>query len=77
MGRGFYVLDNIPTIRSWKKIENETDFTFLKSNPQYRMRYQASSSADMTKYPSPSVFFEYYIPNQKDTILTLRITDEK
>jgi hypothetical protein len=41
------------------------------------MRYQASSSADMTKYPSPSVFFEYYIPNQKDTILTLRITDEK
>jgi hypothetical protein len=70
-------LDNIPTIRSWKKIENETDFTFLKSNPQYRMRYQASSSADMTKYPSPSVFFEYYIPNQKDTILTLRITDEK
>jgi hypothetical protein len=41
------------------------------------MRYQASSSADMTKYPSPAVFFEYYIPNQKDTILTLKITDDK
>jgi hypothetical protein len=58
-------------------MENVSDFTFLKPNPQYRMRYQASSSADMTKYPSPAVFFEYYIPNQKDSILTLKITDEK
>ena len=66
MGRGFYVLDNIQTIRTWKKMENESDFIFLKPNPQYRMRYQASSSTDMTKYPSPAVFFEYYIPNQKE-----------
>ena len=58
-------------------MENVSDFTFVKPNPQYRMRYQASSSADMTKYPSPAVFFEYYIPNQKDTILTLKINDEK
>ena len=41
------------------------------------MRYQPISSADLTKYPSPSVFFEYFIPNQKDTILTLKIIDDK
>ena len=77
MGRGFYVLDNIQAIRAWKNLGNISEFTFLKPNPQYRMRYQPSSSADLTKYPSPSVFFEYFIPNQKDTILTLKITDDK
>jgi hypothetical protein len=77
MGRGFYVLDNIQAIRAWKNLGNITEFTFLKPNPQYRLRYQPSSSADLTKYPSPSVFFEYFIPNQKDTVLSIKITDVK
>jgi photosystem II stability/assembly factor-like uncharacterized protein len=77
MGRGFYVFDNIQAIRSWKKIEKATEFTFLKPEPQYRMRYQASSTDELTKYPDPSVFFEYFIPVQKDTVLSLKITDDK
>lgn len=77
MGRGFYVFDHLQSIRTWKKMENLTEFTFLKPDSQYRMRYQPSSPGELTKYPSPSVFFEYYLPHRKDTILTLKITDEK
>ncbi len=77
MGRGFYVLDNIQAIRDWKKIENSTEFTFLKPVPQVRLRYQPSSKSDLTQYPSPSVFFEYFIPKQTDSVINLRILDDK
>lgn len=77
MGRGFYVLDNIQAIRDWKKLENTTEFTFLKPIPQVRMRYQPSPKTDLTQYPSPSVSIEYFIPSQIDTVLKLKILDEK
>lgn len=77
MGRGFYVLDNIQAIRDWKKIENSTEFTFLKPVPQVRLRYQPSSKPELTQYPSPSVFFEYYIPKLTDSVINLRILDDK
>lgn len=77
MGRGFYILDNIQAIRDWKNIENSRELSFLKPVPQVRLRYQPSPKSDLTQYPAPSIFIEYFIPEQKDSIINLRILDDK
>ena len=71
MGRSFWVLDNISTLRQ-ALVERKSN-TLFEPKPAHRYRYYPSKRVDpITKfpnYPRPAMVIDYYIPEGvKDTI---------
>jgi photosystem II stability/assembly factor-like uncharacterized protein len=61
MGRGFWVLDNVSTLRQYTAINAEEN-TLFKPKDTYRYRMPAGSYRSSTpEYPRPSVKIDYYL----------------
>ncbi|TRX59895.1 hypothetical protein FNH22_07525 [Fulvivirga sp. M361] len=79
MGRSFWVLDNIATLRD-KNITNLKDNAVLfKPSDTYRFRYPKvrTEGAPLITYPKPSVIIDYYLSESTNTSIRLDIMDDK
>jgi len=77
MGRGFWILDNITSLRQ-QAMANLKDNPFLfKPGPTIRYRYPKSSRGRFPSYPETAVLVDYYIPSAYRDVLKLEIFDER
>ncbi|MEM1001141.1 MAG: hypothetical protein AAGH46_00665 [Bacteroidota bacterium] len=75
MGRGFWILNNISTLRQYTK-ENSKEYALFKPKDTYRYRTPSGSWGSSTpNYPSPSVIIDYYLPEKAKQPLRLEIKD--
>jgi photosystem II stability/assembly factor-like uncharacterized protein len=75
MGRGFWILDNITSLRDPKMVALKDEPVLFK--PSNTIRYRTSSaSGDFPNYPSTSVAIDYYLPKESDTMVRLAILDK-
>ena len=72
MGRGFWIMDNISSLRAAKSVDAVTLF---KSKDTYRFRFRGSNS--VPEYPSPGVVIDYYLAHNAKDEITLEIVDAR
>ncbi len=75
MGRSFWVLDNITTLRQQAFGSEETAAVF---KPKDTIRYRRVYSDDpdvVPHYPEPAVIVDYYLPEQAPEIVQLEFVD--
>lgn len=76
MGRGFWILDNISTLRQFN-LESDGDNLLFKPKDTYRYRYPSGSWGSSTpKYPRPSIYIDYYLSEKPEQPIQLEIKDE-
>lgn len=73
MGRGFWVMDNLSTIRQLSKDMAEAEIHLFDPADQYRMRYR--SRGGVPEYPGPHALIDYYLGEEMEEELTLEILD--
>lgn len=77
MGRGFWILDNITSLRQ-QQITNLKDTPLLfKPDTTIRYRYPNVSSSEFPKYPRTSVIIDYFIPEGHKGGIQLEILNTK
>lgn len=75
MGRGFWVLDDITTLRQ-NGGQTPVVNTLYKPRDAYRYRYPAGAWGSSTPdYPQPSVNIDYFLADKKDAPIRLEIKD--
>ena len=75
MGRAFWILDNISTLRQTYLKNLDAPMLF---QPETTIRYRTPSGAwgsDRPDYPRPSVILDYYLPEKLKTPLKVEIRD--
>ncbi len=76
MGRGFWVLDDISSIRQ-STGDNPSEHVLYQPKNTYRYRYPTGASSSKTpKYPQPSVKIDYYLVAKSETHIRLEIENE-
>ncbi len=76
MGRGFWTLDNITTLRQ-EAITNTDAITLFKPRDTYRYPYPSPARGiRQPSYPRPSVIIDYYLPQKLSTPAKMEILDE-
>lgn len=74
MGRGFWILDNITSLRN-SEIANLKDAPIL-FKPDTTIRYRTGrASGDFPNYPATGVVIDYYLPNDVTNDVKLEILD--
>ncbi|MGO4918726.1 WD40/YVTN/BNR-like repeat-containing protein [Maribacter spongiicola] len=74
MGRGFWILDNITSLRN-SEITNLKDAPIL-FKPDTTIRYRTGrASGDFPNYPATGVLIDYYLPNDLTNDVKLEILD--
>ena len=74
MGRGFWILDNITSLRN-PEIADLNDKPIL-FKPDTTIRYRTGrASSDFPNYPATSVIIDYYLPNDITKDVQLKILD--
>ncbi len=77
MGRGFWVLDDISSLRQWSESDAFTSQLFAPAEVyRYRMPSGAYRSS-MPDYPRASVKIDYYLPGKPEEALTLEIRNTR
>ncbi len=77
MGRGFWILDNITTLRQ-SQVNNLADNAALfKPDNTIRYRYPKSTWGSFPEYPRPGVIMDYYIPESGSGGVQLEILNER
>ncbi|MDW7693118.1 hypothetical protein R9C00_09680 [Flammeovirgaceae bacterium SG7u.111] len=77
MGRGFWILENISTLRQYTPEGVEQHMLF---KPKNTVRYRSpagSWGSETPTYPRPSVKIDYYLSEKADQPIRLEIKDEK
>ncbi|NNK87506.1 MAG: hypothetical protein HKO90_04425 [Flavobacteriaceae bacterium] len=73
MGRGFWILNNISTLRQYDPESSEQNVLYKPKNT-YRYRLPAGSWGSSTpKYPRPSVKIDFYLAEKPDQPIRLEI----
>lgn len=75
MGRGFWILDNIVSLRELGSVKNQQAYLF-DIQDGVRNRMNASSDYNGPEYPRMGVTIDYYIKD-KDQPVTLEILDDE
>lgn len=76
MGRGFWVLNNISTLRQYDPENQEQNILFKPKNT-YRYRYPEGSWGSSTpEYPRPSIKIDYFLSEKPGLAIQLQIKDE-
>ncbi len=76
MGRGFWVLDDISSLRQSNGMTPAVN-TLYKPRNTYRYRYPSGAwGSDKPDYPQPSVKIDYYLADETSTPIHLSIKDE-
>lgn len=74
MGRGFWILDNITSLRNQKMGELKDTVVLFK--PDTTIRYRTSGgSGEFPNYPANSVLIDYYLPQELKKGVKLEILD--
>ena len=77
MGRSFWILDNVATLRQTAFNSLATEPVLFKPETTVRYRYPKvrRGSNSFPKYPMPSVIFDYYLPADVSGEVKLEITN--
>lgn len=77
MGRSFWVLDNISTLRqeAFQETGNEAVVFQPKDTIRYRDVYRDSDKGEVPHYPTPAVIIDYYVPESSEQTVQLEILD--
>lgn len=77
MGRGFWVLDNITTLRQQPLPEMPAAAMVFepKQTVRYRQTFRNRDADAVPQYPPPSAIVDYYLPEGFDGQVTLEIID--
>lgn len=77
MGRSFWILDNISTLRQNFLASTQSSPTLFKPKDTYNYRYRTRNSRDTSlrayNFPEPSVVIDYYLPEKPKEPLQLEI----
>jgi hypothetical protein len=73
MGRGFWVLDNLTTLRQMANQSLSNQPFLFAPQDTYRYRYPSARS---DFYPRPLLMIDYYLPDAPKQALKLEIVDE-
>lgn len=76
MGKSFWVLDNISTLRQEAFTGSGLEILEPKNTILYRRTYRQQRDNPIPEYPDPAVVIDYRLPEQAPTSVTLSITDE-
>ncbi|GEQ86461.1 hypothetical protein ULMS_19690 [Patiriisocius marinistellae] len=76
MGRGFWILDNITSLRQAEILNLDKDVVLFKPDTTIRYRYPSARGVDYEKYPQTSVIIDYFIPTTYKGSIQLEILDE-
>lgn len=78
MGRGFWILDNITSLRQTAFDDNKDKPYLFQPDTTIRYRYpKIRSQNSYPKYPRTAVIMDYYLPEPSKEGLTLEIFNEK
>jgi hypothetical protein len=77
MGRAFWVLDNIATLRdrSFDAADDEPLLFQPRDTIRYRNVYSGETASGVPDYPPPAAIFDYYLPPDFDGQVHLEIRD--
>jgi len=75
MGRGFWVLDNITTLRQqpWPAMPSAATVFEPQETIRYRQTFRNRDPDAVPQYPTPSAIIDYYLPEAAGTAVTLEI----
>ncbi len=74
MGRGFWILDNLTPLHQIENISSKT--TLLKIDNSYR-KFRVRGGGEGVNYPNPGVDVDYYLDNDIQDEIELKIRDDK
>jgi hypothetical protein len=77
MGRGFWILDNITTLRQQNVNELGEIAVLFKPDTTVRYRWPKSSWSRFPQYPDPAVIIDYYVPEGSEENVQLEIRDRE
>lgn len=77
MGRGFWILDNLTTLRQPAFAAAGEDALLFRPNEtiRYRQVYSEKTPHGVPDYPAPAAIIDYYLPADTSAPVTLEITD--
>jgi photosystem II stability/assembly factor-like uncharacterized protein len=75
MGRGFWILDNITSLRQPEINALGDKPVLFKPDTTIRYRYPMATRPDFPKYPETSVLIDYYLPKGSTDKVSLDILD--
>lgn len=76
MGRGFWILDNITTLRQQQVNNLGNSAILFKPDNTIRYRNPKSTYTDFPEYPGASAIIDYYIPEGHEGGVQIEILDE-
>ncbi len=78
MGRGFWVLDKMGTLRQpgFDALNDDTVLFTPMETVRYRQTFTNKDSDAVPQYPSPAVIIDYFLPENTDVPITLDIIAE-
>ncbi|MGB3469094.1 MAG: hypothetical protein WBA74_27660 [Cyclobacteriaceae bacterium] len=78
MGRGFWILDNVTSLRGLKKNRSsQTGLLPLKETVRYRSPKGRGSGTAHVKYPRPGLIIDYQLENSSEEPIRLDIIDSE
>ncbi|WKD86638.1 Xyloglucanase [Polaribacter huanghezhanensis] len=75
MGRGFWILDNITTLRDEKINSLKSSPWLFKPDTTIRYRSRGYRTDGIVQYPGTNVIIDYFIPNKNTSPIQLEILD--
>jgi len=77
MGRSFWVLDNVSTLRqdAFRAVSDQSALFKPKDTIRYRQVYRGQSSNGVPDYPAPAVVVDYYLPEDVSGPIHLDVLD--
>ena len=78
MGRGFWILDNVTTLRQapWPDSPDESMLFAPMETVRYRQTYRNKDDDAVPQYPPPSAIIDYYLPEDAGDTVRLEILDD-
>ncbi len=79
MGRSFWILDNISTLRQEGFKDAEADAVLFrpKDTMRYRQVYSPGEKGSVPDFPPPAVVIDYYLPEDGPDVINLDILDAR
>ncbi|MEE4192149.1 MAG: hypothetical protein V2I66_11255 [Halieaceae bacterium] len=79
MGRGFWVLDSLATLRQapWPETPNSLTLFEPAQTIRYRQSFRSRDEDAVPQYPTPSAIIDYYLPEDAGDSVRLEVLDSE
>lgn len=79
MGRSFWVLDNVATLRqdTFRALGDDALLFQPADTPRYRQTFRNRDADAVPQYPQPAVVIDYYLPTDVESAIRLEILDSR